>query len=427
MFYLILFFLCPVSLLVAKPLDVQVESPYAILINAKSGAILYEKNARSTVFPASTTKIATALYVLKTMPRNLDDVVRALPECLQKTTEMSKIKHNFTLPSYLLEVDGSTAKLIANEEMSLEALLYGAMLCSGNDATNALAYHVSNDIPTFVEQMNEMVQELGCEKTHFCNPHGLHHPEHVSCAYDMALICKEALKYEKFRQIVGTVSYPRPKTNKQQGGKFINTNRLIHKDKEFYYPNAIGGKTGSTKKAKSNLVAIANDGKRELIAVIHAAPKVNQLYHDAIALFEAASQEKQERRLLIPMNETETEVVIRQANSPLRAKAERDIFLDYFPSEEVSVQSKVIWNSLALPISKGSEVGSILIIDNKGYTLIKEPLFATHSVDKSSVYKGIEWLIKIFYITFAQFAIIALLIICLFYIRYVISYNYLDY
>jgi len=329
--------------LCAKPLDVQIETPHVILMNAETGAIIYEKNANKQIFPASTTKIATTLYILKTMPKNLEDIVRCLPECLKMTNERAKKAHNYMLPAHWLEPDGSSAHLMMNEEMSIKDLLYGAMLSSGNDATNVLAHYVSEDIPTFVKRINEMIQDLGCQKTNFCNPHGLHHPDHMTCAHDMALICREALKYEKFREIVGTVSYLRPKTNKQNESEFRNTNGLIHEDSEFYYSKALGGKTGRTKKAKFNLVAVAKDDNRELIAVLHKSPGSKQRYRDAISLFEAAFAEKKEERLLFKMEDTIFEQKLPGGNQSLLAQPKRDIILNFFPSEEVEIKSDLIW------------------------------------------------------------------------------------
>lgn len=413
-----LIFFCLVTPLLGKGIEVQIETPHAILMNAKTGAILYEKNARSQIFPASTSKIATALYVLKTMPRNLDDIVRCLPECLKTTNEQSKRAHNFTLPAHWLESDGTSAKLMINEEMTLQDLLYGALLCSGNDATNALAHYVCEDIPTFVKRMNEMLKELGCEKSNFCNPHGLHHPNHFSTTYEMALICKEALKYEKFRKIIAAESYPRPKTNKQNPGVFRNTNRLILKDSQFYYPLAIGGKTGSTKIAKFNLVAVAKDEKRELIAVLHKCPKSNQVFQDAIALFDAAFAEKEQKRLLLPLEDTHFEKAIKKAKTPLHAQARGDVFLEFFPSEESPIRSTLEWKECPLPISLGTHVGDIIISSETGSLLLKEPLFATISVQKKTAYIILDGLKH--YLIMASSSLVYLLfyLLCLFLFRF---------
>src|SRR3990167_764454 len=149
-----------VNLLQAKSLEVQIETPYALVMDVKTGKVLYEKRAREKVHPASTTKIATALYILKTAPNIMDEVATCSEEALRIVTEATKKEKVELLPDYILETDGTMIYLRKKEKMSVRDLLYGAMLRSGNDAANVLAEYVSGDIPTFVSRMNQMVTEL---------------------------------------------------------------------------------------------------------------------------------------------------------------------------------------------------------------------------------------------------------------------------
>lgn len=381
--------------LFAKPLEMRIETPHAILMNAKTGAILYEKNAREEVFPASTTKVATLLYILKTIPEGLDRIVKSSPTALKMTTEQAKKASSFTEPAYWLEKDGTTAHLVVGEEMSVRDLLYGAMLNSGNDACNVLAEHVCGNIPTFMEKLNDMVVDMGCSKTRFMNPHGLYHPEHKTCAYEMAMITREALKYPLFREIVATEVYKRPKTNKRNESEFTNFNALIRPGSDHYYPKALGVKTGRTKLAKFNLIAAAKDGDRELIAVLHKSPDSHKRYHDAIQMFETAFQEKIAEKILYAYGDTTFSVALPKADKSLVAEVIRDVVYKYFPSEEEELKSELIWCPLALPIEKGTKVAEIRVTGGEDRLVLVEPLFAVHRVDKMLVYRIYDTIVRI--------------------------------
>lgn len=282
-----LLFLTLASVLCGKPLDVKVRAPSAILMNGDTGAILYEKHAHTQVYPASTTKIATALCILEETKGILDKKATVSAESL-------KMKGNGD-PAYGLESDGTMMQLVRGEVHTYEALLHGLMLASGNDAANVLAESICGSVPTFVDKMNAYAKSLGCKNTHFCNPHGLHHPEHYSTAYDMCLIARGALKHPKVRQVVSSISYTIPKTNKQPVREIKQPNGLI-KAGPHHYPKAIGLKTGFHSAAKYTLVAAAEHEGRTLVAAVMGADKSADRYIDAKALFEAAFAEKKRER-----------------------------------------------------------------------------------------------------------------------------------
>ena len=218
-----LLFLFPLTLF-SQIFTPSIKTPNALIMNAKTGRVLYEKNAHDLVFPASTTKIATLTYALKILEDNdLNKVITCPYECLKSVATSYKIAKDYNLPLYWLETDGSTFELRPFEQIPIHSLLYGLMLRSGNDAANVIAHHLSGDVPTFVGEMNEFLQSIGCKSTYFCNPHGLHAPWHQTTAFDMALITKEALKSPLIRKIVSTVEFERPKTNKASA-KNIETN-----------------------------------------------------------------------------------------------------------------------------------------------------------------------------------------------------------
>ena len=157
---------------------------------------------------------------------------------------------------HLLGTGGSRLGLSTNDKISVENLLYGLMMVSGNDAAVALAEFISGDIETFSNLMNEKAHSLHLESTHFTSPHGLDQDEHYTTAYDLALIGRYAMQNEKFRELVSTQIYTLPATNKYDKNDrvFKNTNELIIKDDSdrvdnYYYEYATGIKTGYTRQA----------------------------------------------------------------------------------------------------------------------------------------------------------------------------------
>ncbi len=349
----IFFFLAAQVALFSKPLEVQIETPYAILMDARTGKVLFDKKGNESVYPGSTTKIATALYLLKFAGDKLDEMVVCSEDALRVVSEEVKGEKGTLLPPHILELDGTTYNLKRKERISLRELLYSAMIASANDSTNVIAEFLCGDIQVFVNKLNEMIKDLGCKNTHFCNPHGLFHSDHKTTAYDMAVIAREALKYPLFREIVRMPSYNRSK---------LNGNHLIRPDSKNFYHWAQGIKTGYTKKAKYNIVALASNGERELIAALHKSPSSSQRFEDAVLLFETAFSEPMQERLLFPKAEALYDKEIPKANRALVATLEDDLYLKFYPSEEEDVVAKLSWNELKLPIEEGDCVAQMTIV-----------------------------------------------------------------
>lgn len=166
------------------PAEPSIVAPSGVLMEASTGTVLYDKNMHEQHYPASITKIMTALL--------------AIENC--ELDEMVTVPHE----AVYMEDKGSHIALDEGEELTVEDCLYAIMLASANDAAYALAIHVGGTIENFADMMNQRAEELGCEDTHFTNPHGLPDENHVTSAYDMALITREALKHDIFRTIAGT-------------------------------------------------------------------------------------------------------------------------------------------------------------------------------------------------------------------------------
>lgn len=242
-------------------------SPSAILFNSNTEKILYEKNAYEIRYPASTTKIMTAILALENC--NLDDLATVSNTAIQ-------IPFGYT-----------TANLQPGEIISINDLLHLLLIISANDAANVLAEHVSGSINEFSNMMTAKAKEIGCLNTNFTNPSGIHNSNHYSTAYDLCLIANYAMKNEIFRQIVSTTTYTIPSTNKSEERILTNTNRLLHEFVEkstdnniYYYEFATGIKTGYTTEAKNCLVASAKKDGTEYIAVILAS-NANETFNNS--------------------------------------------------------------------------------------------------------------------------------------------------
>ena len=228
----------------------------AVLVDANYGEVLYDMNAYDKAYPASITKVMTALLVMEALESGqlTQDTVVTVSELAARKTF----------------ADESSANLKAGEQLTVEELLYCLLLPSANDAAKALAEAVDGSMEEFVAHMNRKAGELGCQGTHFANPHGLHNEDHYTTAYDISLFMTAALKYDLFRTIIGTASHTVPATNLSGERLYYNTNGLISNlhYMGYVYDKCIGGKTGTTDEAGRCLVAAAEDGDTLLISVV---------------------------------------------------------------------------------------------------------------------------------------------------------------
>ncbi len=253
---------------------VEINSEKAVLIDLTSGRTIFQKDAYSKAFPASTTKIMTAILTLE----NLD---------LNKTLVASENAIT-SVPD-----GGSIVNIRAGEELSVEYLLEGLLIASGNEAANILAEGISGSIEEFVNRMNEKCIELDLTLTHFVNSNGLHNENHYSCAYDLALMYRYAYnKFPDFRRICGMKSFTLPATSiyDKDDRTFSNSNKLLIDDSKYFYEYCTGGKTGFTSEAKNCLVSSASKNGIDLIACILGGGTTeegdSQRYLDTKTLFD---------------------------------------------------------------------------------------------------------------------------------------------
>lgn len=240
----------------------------ALLISPDTGLVLYEKNADERRYPASTTKIMTALLVLE----NVDDLSATV------TAQASDFE--------TLEADSSSAGIKEGETVTIENLLYGLMLPSGNECAYMLARYVSGDYQSFVDLMNQRAAELGCTGTHFVNPCGLHDDDHYTTARDLYKIAYQAMQDETFADIVSTVQWRMPATSQQEERIITTTNKLILSSyAEYAYNYCLGIKTGSTSQAGNCFVGYAEYGGAKLYSVVMGCDDRSQQYPEIPASF----------------------------------------------------------------------------------------------------------------------------------------------
>ena len=241
-------------------------SEAAVLMDAQTGQVLFEKNMELKEYPASITKIMTAMLALE--KGNLNDVLTMSSEAV-----------------FSVERDSSHIALDVGEQLSLEQALYAISIDSANDAANGVAEYVSGDLDSFATLMTKRAIELGAVNTNFANSNGLSNPDHYTTAYDMALIMRQAIKTPNFRKIFSEVRYEMPPTNIQEETRYFNSrNPLING--EYQYEGIMASKTGWTPDSNHTLVTAAKRGNRELIVVILNSQGSETKYIDTMTLLD---------------------------------------------------------------------------------------------------------------------------------------------
>jgi D-alanyl-D-alanine carboxypeptidase (penicillin-binding protein 5/6) len=396
----------------SEQLKIGIEGESGILMNAETGTILFEKEVHQLFYPASTTKIATGLYALKSKKLQLNDVLVADAEDLATVTAEAKKKSNYKLPAYWQETDGVHIGIQRGETFSFHDLLKGLLICSANDAANVIARSVGGTIPQFMDDLNQFLKEIGCKQTHFCNPHGLHHPEHYTTAYDLAIMAKEALKNPLFCEIVSQTRFIRPQTNKQKEIILPQRNRLLRPGK-YYYSKAFGIKTGYHSKSKHTFVAAARSGERTLIAVLLGYRNRNQLFEDTIKLFDSAFNQPKIKKTFLKKGPQKFNRAVLYADRVLETNLSEDLNLECYPAEEIPVKCLLYWDSLHLPIQAGQRVGELSLVSSQGEKMKSVPLFAIHELNLRWPY---SWMAVIRHYSFSLLFVVGILSILILYL-----------
>ncbi len=237
----------------------------AILMDADTGVILYEKNVHEKLYPASTTKLLTSLIACENS--TMDEVVTFSNDAV-----------------FGIERNSSHIGIDVGEQLTMEQCLYGILLGSANEVAYAVAEHVGGDLSSFVQMMNDRAAAIGCTETHFSNANGLPDENHYTTAYDLALIARECYKNEIIAKISGTTRYTISPTNIQPEERPLTNHHLLLPGLKYEYEYIVGGKTGYTDEARQTLVTCAEKDGLRLICVIMKEESPNQ-FLDTIELF----------------------------------------------------------------------------------------------------------------------------------------------
>ncbi len=354
---LVLFVLgaCPVFAATDPP---QLIGETAIVVDMKTGEILMEKNMHQQRYPASTTKIMTAILTLEHL--KLDQVVT-----VDEQTPY--------------EIEGSHIALEPGEQLTVEQLLYGLMLPSGNDCATVLGKTIAGSTESFAQMMNEKAKELGALNTNFVNANGLHDPQHMSTAYDLALMARYAMTDETigetFRTIVSTYRYDIPVTNKKTEARVLyNTNRMLYDEKtKIYvgnerrgckYEGITGIKTGYTSHAGGCLVSSARRGDSEFLCVTLKSTDLGR-FSDSIALLDWAFANYRTVSGMTAGTSVGQIPVKKGAFNKIGVVLAEDIFATIpATAEDSAISTKVVLDeSVQAPVQAGQAVGKVQVYE----------------------------------------------------------------
>ena len=331
----------------------------ACLMDKQTGQILLNKNMHLKHPPASLTKILTAVVVL----------------------EKGELSETVKVSRKAAYQEGSSIYLEEGEEITLEELLYGILLASGNDASVAAAEHIAGSVENFAKLMNNKAVEIGAKNSNFVNPNGLPHRDHYSTAYDLALIMKYALKIEKFSEISSTKYKTISWGNNNWDRGLRNHNKLL-----WSYDNITAGKTGYTKAAGRCLINSARKNEREVIAVVLNSPDdwldCTKLLNHGLDNFRNIEYISQGEKL-------HTLHVEKAEDKNVNLLAENPIYLTVPINDKISVQKKFTLNSeVSLPVKKGDKLGKVAVYQNQILTG-KSALLSEKNLKHDSIFMRI--------------------------------------
>ncbi|HHW89876.1 MAG TPA: D-alanyl-D-alanine carboxypeptidase [Clostridiales bacterium] len=321
------------------------------LIEVNSGRIIYSHNAHTKREMASTTKILTAATVIENH-ENLDEVI--------------------SVPKEAVGIEGSSIYLARDEKISIRDLLYGLMLRSGNDAAMALAIHIGGSVSGFCQLMNETAKKIGARNSNFVNPHGLHHPEHYTTVYDLAIISAYAMKNPVFKQIVSTKVHKATWEGRDYPRVMYNKNKILS-----MYEGGNGIKTGYTKKAGRCLVSSAQRGNMEVVCVVlNCGP----MFEECMRIMDMAFSRYPMRTLVSPQKSMGKLPALRSKQTEIDIVADQEFSYPLNEQEYNNIKYDVdIRAIIYAPMKKGTPIGKV-----SGY-LDSKKLFEVRAVLKDDL------------------------------------------
>ena len=326
--------------------ELEVDAKASIIVESNSGKILYEDNAHKKNYPASVTKILTAIVVLENC--ELDDTA------VVTSSAVSNIPSGYVL-----------APLFVGEEMKIKDLLYALMLKSANDAAYVLAEHVGGSVDGFSDMMNKKAEEIGCKNSHFVNPNGIHNENHYTTAYDMYLISKYAMENEDFEKIVSTYQYTLPETNKYKNNDRVmkNTNIFVDPNSKYYDKDIKGIKTGTTTQAGNCLITDIKKDDFDVITVVLGAETSDSKFTETIKMVNYAFDNftfSEFRKKYDVITNINVEKATKETEN-LNLLISDDIkVINNVKTNLDEIEPEIVLNdNIVAPISKGTELGTV--------------------------------------------------------------------
>ena len=337
----------------AMPLN-DITAKSFVLIEAKTGKIIFEKDANQKMYPASTTKMMTLIVALENS--NLDDIVTASEQASQ--------------------TEGSTLWLAPGEQLKMSDMLYGMILVSGNDATVAVAEHIAGTVPEFAKLMTKKAREIGANNTNFVNSSGLPDPNHYSTAYDLAMIAAYGYRNPDFAKIVGTNHKIIPWAGKEFNRELFNENRILS-----LVEGGNGVKTGYTSIAGRCLVSGAQRNDVQLIAVVLDS---DRMWDDSIKLLNAGFEQVNSKKMFNKGDVLKTVKIKEGHEEKLDVTINKDVVLPIINNEQDNYNVVVeAPENINAPVKKGDKIGVVNVFyGNKNVEQVD--LIAGESIAKKS-------------------------------------------
>ena len=412
---------CPAAAISYEP-DFTLTSKAVYLENLDTGLVLYEKNADQQMYPASLTKIMTAILVLENV-KDLDQETAAYPMWIQ---------------DMLYGTNASLGGLIVGEKLTIRQLLTSALVQSGNESAMILAGYVGSggmadfmprDITSFVEMMNDKAKALGCTGTHFTNPTGLHSDNHYSTARDMAIMAKYAMQNPVFASLVKNYAVQLGQTNKHSDLWQYSTNKMLLTSSPYYYAPVVGIKTGSTDEAGRCVISQAEDDGYRYFCVVMGAPstaaepfpnfiETRQLYRWAFGTFSL--------KTLLEQGELMAEVPVKYSGDGKIAKlAVKDDVVKLLRNDISSdsiIYHTELPESIEAPVAAGDSVGTLHIM-LMGEEIGTAELVATQDFSLSWFRKALGTIGALLSSTTAKIILIVVVLAVVAYIVYMVQHN----
>lgn len=373
-----------------KNVELNLTAKSALLMDNRTNKIIYSKNENEKMYPASTTKILTAILVLENS--SLDNLVTA------SYNAVMSIPNGY-----------STAHLQIGEQLTVEQLLQLLLVHSANDAANVLAEYVGGSVDSFVSMMNTKLNELGLKDSHFTNTYGLHDDNHYTTAHDLAYIMKYCMKNEDFRRLAGSASCSIPATNMYGTRLYSSTNELLNPNSKYYYSHLTAGKTGFTSQAKGCLVSCGYKDDLELICVVLGSENDYPRRFDETKYLYEYGYSNYLIKNIVEQNSTITQIQVSNAtkdtkNLDLLVKETIPALIKNSEMNNEITPEISLNEDISAPIEEGTILGKIkYTVDGVSYST---DLVASHYVEKTKILNYISYVVLIIIVIFLLYRIL---------------------